>query len=165
MKLPCWLPLLPLLLFIHAAANSLHPPVLPLAVRNPYLSLWYNARLPPYEAWPFFWTGSHVGVAILARVPDTGRVYPLLGRPQDAVSNTTLPQFDGYEYTADTTRLKYTLQEDVEIDLVWTSPITPEDERAQSLPASYLKVKVTGTLGVDIYIDVNGSESSTVQKE
>ncbi|TDZ29553.1 putative glutaminase [Colletotrichum trifolii] len=41
------------------AASSLTPPVLPLVVRNPYLSTWLgNARDAPWEHWPMFWTGS-----------------------------------------------------------------------------------------------------------
>jgi hypothetical protein len=42
-------------------ASVLTPPVLPLIVRNPYLSTWLgNARDAPWEKWPMFWTGSNV---------------------------------------------------------------------------------------------------------
>jgi hypothetical protein len=44
-----------------ADASSLQPPVLPLIVRNPYLSTWLqNAREEPWSKWPMFWTGSEV---------------------------------------------------------------------------------------------------------
>ena len=44
-----------------AHASRLTPPVLPLAVRNPYLSTWLSdARDPPWTEWPMFWTGSRV---------------------------------------------------------------------------------------------------------
>ena len=44
-----------------AYASSLQPPVLPLFVRNPYLSTWLqNARKEPWTEWPMFWTGEHV---------------------------------------------------------------------------------------------------------
>ena len=44
-----------------ADASTLTPPVLPLLVRNPYLSTWLgNARGPPWEKWPIFWTGQEV---------------------------------------------------------------------------------------------------------
>ena len=47
---------------VFADASSLTPPVLPLAVRNPYLSLWLgNARGEPWEQWPMFYTGAKVG--------------------------------------------------------------------------------------------------------
>lgn len=159
--------LLPLLVFLITTtlASTLNPPVLPLAVRNPYLSLWYNSRLAPFEDWPQFWTGSHIGVGILARVASTKNVYPLLGRPQDALDpessayNISLPEFLGHQYTADATSLKYRLEGGtVDVELLWTSPITGEDIRRQSIPASYLEIKVNGTsLDVDIYVDVNGS--------
>jgi hypothetical protein len=44
-----------------AEASTLKPPVLPLLVRNPYLSAWLgNARGLPWEKWPIFWTGQEV---------------------------------------------------------------------------------------------------------
>jgi hypothetical protein len=52
------------LLSATAAASSLQPPVLPLAVRNPYLSLWYNARTEPWKTWPMFWTGEEVSLIV-----------------------------------------------------------------------------------------------------
>lgn len=43
------------------AASTLTPPVLPLIVRNPYLSTWLaNARDEPWSKWPMFWTGQSV---------------------------------------------------------------------------------------------------------
>jgi hypothetical protein len=42
-------------------ASTLQPPVLPLIVRNPYLSTWLqNAREEPWSKWPMFWTGAEV---------------------------------------------------------------------------------------------------------
>lgn len=47
-------------------ASTLTPPVLPLTVRNPYLSTWLgSARGPPWERWPIFWTGQEVSVSLL----------------------------------------------------------------------------------------------------
>lgn len=44
-----------------AEASTLQPPVLPLIVRNPYLSTWLqNAREEPWSKWPMFWTGAEV---------------------------------------------------------------------------------------------------------
>lgn len=52
--------LLGALLSTFSAASHIKPPVLPLFVRNPYLSLWYNARLDPWQSWPIFWHGQEV---------------------------------------------------------------------------------------------------------
>lgn len=43
------------------SASSLTPPVLPLIVRNPYLSTWLaNARDVTWSKWPIFYTGQEV---------------------------------------------------------------------------------------------------------
>lgn len=43
-------------------ASTLTPPVLPLVVRNPYLSTWLaDAREVPWSKWPMFYTGQSVG--------------------------------------------------------------------------------------------------------
>ncbi len=50
-----------LALLAHLSAASLAPPVLPLIVRNPYLSTWLpNARETPWQKWPMFWFGQDV---------------------------------------------------------------------------------------------------------
>jgi hypothetical protein len=50
-------------LAIMSHASRLTPPVLPLIVRNPYLSSWLgNARGLPWETWPMFYTGQTVGL-------------------------------------------------------------------------------------------------------
>lgn len=42
-------------------ASSLTPPVLPLVVRNPYLTVWLaDARNAPWERWPMFYEGEEV---------------------------------------------------------------------------------------------------------
>lgn len=44
-------------------ASKLTPPVVPLAVRNPYLSTWLgDARDTPWNKWPMFWTGEEVRI-------------------------------------------------------------------------------------------------------
>ena len=74
-------------------ASTLTPPVLPLIVRNPYLSTWLgNARDPPWEKWPMFYTGEEIGLSLMAHVPSLGSVYPLVGKPHDSLGPNT-----GYE--------------------------------------------------------------------
>lgn len=76
-----------------STASSLTPPVLPLIVRNPYLSTWLgNAREAPWSKWPMFYTGEELGLSLMAHVPSQGLVYPLLGKPQDSLAGDA-----GYE--------------------------------------------------------------------
>lgn len=145
-------------------ASTLTPPVLPLLVRNPYLSIWLpHARDAPWKNWPMFWRGETVGFAVMASVPHSQTVYPLLGRPQDFLDrhspsyNVSLPQYDGATFDASTTNLTYTIQDsDIKITLSFLSPITPKSTLRQALPASYLTCFVEGSVDVSLYIDVNG---------
>lgn len=83
-----------LLLSAVSKCSVLTPPVLPLLVRNPYLSTWLgNSREVPWNKWPMFWTGQEIGFSVLASVPESSHVYPLLGRPQDSL--LPLQQGDG----------------------------------------------------------------------
>ncbi|KAK5125322.1 hypothetical protein LTR85_000431 [Meristemomyces frigidus] len=150
-------------------ASTLTPPVLPLIVRNPYLSTWLaDARDVPWSKWPMFYTGSSIGLSVLASVPDTSTVYPLLGRAQDSLDgsgkhyNISFPTYLGAQYDASTTNLSYTLPSsksggsEAELTLSFLSPITPTSTLRQSIPAGYLTVHVKGDFDLDIYIDVNG---------
>ncbi|KAI1079264.1 DUF1793-domain-containing protein [Whalleya microplaca] len=166
MRLSLW-PALTALAVTLVNASTLTPPVLPLIVRNPYLSIWLpHARNAPWENWPMFWTGSSVGFTIMAHVPDTKTVYPLLGRSQDFLRdsgkyNLHYPQYDGATFDASTTNLTYTVNDsDLKIILSFLSPITPTSTFRQSLPAGYLTCFVEGKTDVSIYVDVNGEWAS-----
>ncbi|KAK0727236.1 hypothetical protein B0T26DRAFT_671930 [Lasiosphaeria miniovina] len=152
-----------------ASASTLTPPVLPLIVRNPYLSTWLgNARNAPWEDWPMFWTGAHVGFSVMASVSGTTKVvYPLLGRPQDSLDkssplyNISYPEYLGATFDASTTNLTYVIpgssaDESVRLTLSFLSPITPSSTLRQSIPAAYLTVFAEGGFDVDVYTDVNG---------
>ncbi|KAK3944176.1 hypothetical protein QBC46DRAFT_305961 [Diplogelasinospora grovesii] len=153
-----------------ASASTLTPPVLPLIVRNPYLSTWLgNARNAPWEDWPMFWTGAHVGFSLLASVPGTGKVYPLLGRPHDSlprnshIYSVAFPEYLGATFDASTTNLSYLIRDGkkddggfVRLTLSFLSPITPSSTLRQSIPAAYLTVFAEGCLDVDVYVDTNG---------
>ncbi|KAI0433386.1 hypothetical protein F5Y09DRAFT_84951 [Xylaria sp. FL1042] len=163
MKLCLW-PAIAALAAIFADASTLTPPVLPLIVRNPYLSIWLpHARDVPWDNWPMFWRGETVGFAVMASVPHTRTVYPLLGRPQDFLSqhsssyNISFPQYEGATFDASTTNLTYTIQgSDIKVVLSFLSPITPTSTLRQALPASYLTCFVEGSSDVSLYVDVNG---------
>ena len=82
-------------------ASTLTPPVLPLTVRNPYLSTWLgNARDVPWQSWPMFYTGEEIGLSVMVQVPSTGSVYPLVGKPHESL---------GYDYSLKSKRSKFRL--------------------------------------------------------
>ncbi|KAF3491576.1 glutaminase [Arthroderma uncinatum] len=156
-----------------AGASRLTPPVLPLIVRNPYLSTWLaDARHEPWSSWPIFWAGQHMGMSLMAHVPSTGNVYPLLGRPHDSLGennpkngyNVSYAQFLGSKYDASSTNLTYLIQptgkhqaeESLKITVTFLSPITPTSTLRQSIPAAYVTVHVEGNMNVNIYMDMNG---------
>ncbi|KAH9839669.1 glutaminase like protein [Teratosphaeria destructans] len=152
-----------------ATASTLTPPVLPLIVRNPYLSTWLaNARDEPWKSWPMFYTGTSIGLSVLASNPETSTVFPLLGRAHDALNehsshyNITEPKYLGAQYDASTTNLTYSIPsgdssaEAAELVLSFLSPVTPTSTLRQSIPASYISAHVSSAFSLDIYIDVNG---------
>ncbi|KAF2024939.1 DUF1793-domain-containing protein [Setomelanomma holmii] len=162
-----------------AQASTLTPPVLPLMVRNPYLSTWLqNARKEPWSKWPMFWTGAELGFGVLASLPETKEVFPLLGRPHDSLEHdgkdytVAYPAYKGAKYDASTTNLTYSLRapkdltaaKDVEITLSFLSPVTPTSTLRQALPAAYLAIYVEGSFDVNIYVDVNGQWVSGKQE-
>jgi len=104
----------------------------------------------------------------MAAVPETGNVYPLLGRPQDSIPHTTsrynvsFPTYLGASFDASTTNLSYVINspsdagDKLTLTLSFLSPITPSSTLRQSIPAAYMTVFVRGTTDVDFYVDVNG---------
>ncbi|KAK8058374.1 glutaminase a [Apiospora phragmitis] len=150
------------------SASTLTPKVLPLVVRNPYLSTWLpSARDEPWKQWPIFYTGSTFGFAVMAAVPETNSVYPLLGRPHDFLGDksgrykTAFPHYNGPTFDASTTNLTYTITNatgdgEVKVILSFMSPITPTSTFRQALPASYMTVYVEGNLDISIFCDING---------
>ncbi|KAL2152545.1 hypothetical protein VTH82DRAFT_5729 [Thermothelomyces myriococcoides] len=103
----------------------------------------------------------------MASVPDTGKVYPLLGRPQDSLPrghgryDVGYPEYLGASFDASTTNLTYQVSgsspgDYVRLTLSFLSPITPSSTFRQSIPAAYLTVLVEGCLDVSIYTDLNG---------
>ncbi|KAJ5341114.1 hypothetical protein N7541_010238 [Penicillium brevicompactum] len=150
-----------------STASTLEPPVVPLVVRNPYLSAWLpNAREVPWARWPIFWNGDHVGLALMAHIPSEGAVYPLLGRPQDSLQkkdssyHIKYPSYLGTTYDASTTNLTYSIDAGssypLNLTISFLSPITPTSTLRQSIPAAYVTIDVQGDVDVNIYMDVTG---------
>ncbi|BCS22735.1 putative glutaminase [Aspergillus puulaauensis] len=145
-------------------ASSLTPPVLPLIVRNPYLSTWLgDARDVPWSKWPIFYTGEELGLSLMAQVPSTGTVYPLLGKPHESLpeSQYEFPTYLGAKYDASTTNLTYSINTQatstpLNITVSFLSPITPTSTLRQSIPASYVTIHIEGEVTVNVYMDING---------
>ncbi|KAK3723483.1 hypothetical protein LTR37_001735 [Vermiconidia calcicola] len=164
-------------LFSLTSASTLTPPILPLVVRNPYFSTWLaDAREVPWSQWPMFYTTQSVGFSVLASVPETSTVYPLLGRAQDSLNSTSkhynisLPTYLGAQYDASTTNLSYSIPSPkgphgsaAELTLSFLSAITPTSTLRQSLPASYITIYTKGNFDIDVYIDVNGQWVSGIR--
>ncbi|KAF2766412.1 DUF1793-domain-containing protein [Teratosphaeria nubilosa] len=137
------------------------PPSYPLAVRNPYLSVWVPGdqveNLP--SAIPQFWDGTNMTWSISARVD--GQTYNLMGATglADGVQAATVLKA---EYTATHTTFTLTAG-NVNIVLDFFSPVAPLDYVRQSLPFSYFTVSVSNINGstpdVQIYSDVGNSFS------
>lgn len=102
----------------------------------------------------------------MASVPETGTVYPLLGRPQDSLGGShdftvAFPEYLGATFDASTTNLSYSITPPdvtapLNLTLSFLSPITPTSTLRQALPASYLTVHVEGSFDVNVYLDING---------
>ncbi|KAB8343062.1 hypothetical protein FH972_022656 [Carpinus fangiana] len=129
------------------SASHVKPPVVPLIVRNPYLSTWLRAREEPWSQWPIFWTGQSIGMAVMASVPGSKTVYPLLGRTSFDASTTNLT----YRIPAPSSKL-----DDANLTISFLSPITPASSLRQSIPASYVGITAEGSFDIDIYMDING---------
>jgi hypothetical protein len=97
----------------------------------------------------------------MARLPSKRAVYPLVGRAQDSLTANsayalTDPIFQGFQYDSHSTTLSYNLGNAAKIELYFSSPITGDSIMRQSLPASYVEVKVTGNEDVELYIEIDG---------
>lgn len=102
----------------------------------------------------------------MASEPQSGHVYPLLGRPQDSLGSShnykvDFPEYLGATFDASTTNLSYSISppnttDPLKLTLSFLSPITPTSTLRQSFPASYLTVHVEGSFDINVYIDLNG---------
>lgn len=112
-----------------------------------------------------FYTADAIGLSVMAFVPNTSTIYPLLGRPHDALQastfNLSFPSYLGPQFDASSTNLSFAIRssdtnQPILIDISFLSPITPTSTLRQSIPASYLTITATGDTDVHIYIDING---------
>lgn len=164
------------------------PPAQPLAVKSPYLSAWQavgsDGGNGGYLAgqWPTFWawvliyhvlwgylkrpnitySGQNLGWTGLINVD--GVTYGWMGAPPyvPMVNQTS------YAYTSTSSVYVQSVENKVEITVMFLSPITPDDFQRQSLVFSYVKVKVKSLDGaehdVQIYTDITAGKSIPLRR-
>ncbi|EAU30850.1 hypothetical protein ATEG_08718 [Aspergillus terreus NIH2624] len=139
------------------------PPAIPLAVKSPYLSTWLRAGSDGgnggYLAgeWPTFWASQITGWAGMVRVD--GNVYTWMGIPGSATVNQT-----AFEYTSTKSIFTMEVNNAIQMNVTFLSPVTPDDLRRQSLVFSYVHVDVSSLDGkphdVQIYSDISAEWAS-----
>ncbi|KAJ5248318.1 hypothetical protein N7497_008379 [Penicillium chrysogenum] len=134
------------------------PPAIPLAVRSPYLSTWLNVGNDGgnggYLAgqWPVFWENQVNGWTGMIRVD--GNTYTWMGLPGSKTVNQTT-----FEYTSTKSIFTMNVENKLEMNITFLSPVTPTDLKRQSLVFSYLNVEVSSLDGqkhdVQVYTDIS----------
>ncbi|KAI1795669.1 hypothetical protein LXA43DRAFT_991614 [Ganoderma leucocontextum] len=149
--------------------QTLFPAAIPLAVKHPYMSVWYgslNNSNSLSNSWPLFWNlGAIMGWAGKIRV--NGTTYKWLG--QDATG--TPANVTNVQITP--TRSIFVMQAGpMNVTVTFLTPIEPDDWVKQSIPFSYVSVEAESLDGnsypVQVYSDisaewVSGNRSSVVQ--
>ena len=145
---------------VHKNFTPLRPPAVPLAVRSPYLSTWTSTHEKETldGHWPIFWTGAEVGWSGLIHVDNT--TYEWMGYASSALPNIEPVTTELIQYTA--TKTAYTLSAGpVGLNVTFLTPVTLDDFRRQSLPASYLSLSFWSldqrNHSVNLYSDTDGS--------
>ncbi|CZR55322.1 probable glutaminase GtaA [Phialocephala subalpina] len=165
-----------LLEFTTAAStfSPARPPAIPLAVKSPYFNTLQYAGSDGgnggylYGQWPTFWAGAITAWAGMIKVDNA--TYSWMGD----IPNTQTVTQTAFSYTS--TRSIFTMNVDgkVEMDITFLSPLTPDDQKRQSLVFSYMDVAVESMDGaahdVQLYTDisaewVSGNRGSTAQWE
>ncbi|RPD75338.1 DUF1793-domain-containing protein [Lentinus tigrinus ALCF2SS1-7] len=145
-----------LLFTVAYAQQAFYPASIPLAVRSPYFSIWYNSAAgtrPLPESWPLFWRGPIVGWA--GRIRIDGVTYSWMGG--DGIWNSTANVTD---IKITPTRTIFTmLAGPMNMTVTYLSPIEPSDWVNQSIPFSYVSVEAQSLDGaahdVQMYSDIS----------
>lgn len=137
-------------LFTAAHAGTATISSYPVAVRNPYLSAWLpgNVANDAPTAEPKFWQGQTLYWPIFSRV--AGITYYLFSEVS-GVDNAEAATQTAIEFTSTHTIITYTAG-DATVTVDFFSPVSPSNYVRQSLPYSYLTVRVTSTASVDVQI-------------
>ncbi|OWP04752.1 hypothetical protein B2J93_4034 [Marssonina coronariae] len=159
-----------------AAASTFsptRPPAIPLAVKSPYLNVLQFAGSDGGNSgnlagqYSQFWAGQIAAWVGMIRVD--GITYTWMGDPGPQSVNQT-----AFEYTS--TRSVFTMEvcDKIGMKVTFMSPITPQDQKRQSLIFSYLDVEIESRDGaahdVQLYTDISaewvaGNHSAIAQWE
>ncbi|CZR65302.1 probable glutaminase GtaA [Phialocephala subalpina] len=150
--------------------TPVRPPAIPLAVKSPYFNTWLSAGNGGYLAgeWQQFWAGQTTAWTGFIRVDGTPYIW--MGNPGGAL---TVSQ-KAFEYTSTKSMFTMNVGGLVEMNITFMSPLTPNDQKRQSLLFSYLEVVVQSLDGpsheVQLYTDISaewvaGDRSSIAQWE
>ncbi|KAI0665951.1 hypothetical protein C8Q78DRAFT_1062280 [Trametes maxima] len=168
--LALWFSFLVTLARSQAPAQSIFPASMPLAIRSPFMSVWYsstNGSNPISNSWPLFWGQSSI-MGWAGKIRVDGQTYSWLGNDaqRSGTANVTNVQFTP-------TRTIFTMQAGpMSVTVTFLSPIEPSDWVLQSLPFSYVSVEANSLDGqahsVQVYSDISaewqsGDRSSQVR--
>ncbi|GAA5904751.1 uncharacterized protein JCM6883_003893 [Sporobolomyces salmoneus] len=165
---------------LSSPAASFLPPAIPLAVKSPYLNAWlptggdFARTLTGQWArhWPTRWgpySRKEYRLPWSGMIRIDGKTYEFLGAPissgsfHDDHDSTGIANQTAFELTA--TRSIFSFKAgNVEFNVTFLSPVTPNDEIATSLPFSYLAVGVDPAAlekhSISLYSDIGGEWAS-----
>ncbi|KAL1735522.1 hypothetical protein EV714DRAFT_243584, partial [Schizophyllum commune] len=136
--------------------HAFTPIWVPLVVRTPHLNAWFwNSSASSYE-WPYFGIddGKILGWSGLVKVD--GTTYNFLGKVPD-VNGTVVTSS---RLTPTRTIVTSRVEDVVQLNVTYFSPIEPDDLVLQSLPFAYMSVRVSSLDGnphnVSLYSDISG---------
>ncbi|KAG0651856.1 Glutaminase A [Hyphodiscus hymeniophilus] len=145
--------------------NPARPPAIPLAVKSPYMNTYQFAGSEGgnggYLAgeWQSFWSGQTTAWTGMIRVDGTN--YLWMGAPANGPATATQTAF---QYTSTKSIFAFSVDGKVEMNVTFLSPLTPDDQRRQSLVFSYLDVVVQSLDGashdVQLYTDVSAGNAT-----
>lgn len=135
------------------------PPAIPLAVKSPYLNVYQFAGSDGgnggylYGQWPQFWAGQIAAWTGMIRVDSV--TYTWMGAPSGPQTVTQT----AFSYTSTRSIFTMNVGGKVEMTITFLSPITPDDQKRQSLIFSYMDVAVKsidgGAHNVQLYTDIS----------
>lgn len=118
--------------------TRLRPPAVPLAVCDPYFSVWSCAdRL--YDEWPRHWTGQVHAMSGLIRVD--GQTWRFMGRPLEENAEVADARQVGLEVTPTRTLYRFAAGP-VELRVTFTTPMLPDDLDVLARPVTYVQYDV-----------------------